>query len=394
MRFCRHLEQTHILVNKHALILNLKLSDESWVPKVEEPDTDIDVVNTSTENSVAEEGERELDPHSSYTNDEEYEEEEIIENEQEFTEQVVDDEDSFADAGEDEDISFEEVDTESSRSKNEEDQDVFRALDDLERAESMYSSQRMGASQPNTGTNFRNEDEPSPNNRELSQGALGNSVPSMVSSQREVNDKSVANGSPEKNEGSRSKLNCIIIGLVFIACVAIVAIILPFVIDYRPKTSSNPEPPSSPPSPVDPVDPVPPPSVTKRPESIKPTNSPTDSPTVTPTTLQWRQFMKTFLIPVSGEEVFQDKKSPQYRAAEYILDDPYTAQLTTTEQLDDRYASATFYFATEGENWDSCYLGDANCTNGQWLASDVCDWFAVSCNDDGRVTSFSFGMLC
>merc|ERR1712161_160717 len=121
-----------------------------------------------------------------------------------------------------------------------------------------------------------------------------------------------------------------------------------------------------------------------------PSTSQTDTPTSTPTTLQWGQFMKTFVIPISGVEILQDKSSPQYRAAKYILEDPYTSQLTTTEQLDDRYASVTFYFATEGENWDSCYLGDTNCTNGQWLVDDTCDWFAVSCNDDGRVTSFRF----
>ena len=127
------------------------------------------------------------------------------------------------------------------------------------------------------------------------------------------------------------------------------------------------------------------------------TESPTMSPTIAlshaPTTLQWGQFLESFLIPISGEEVFMDKNSPQYRAGKYILDDPYTAEVSTTGRLNDRYASITFYFATGGENWNSCYYGDENCDSGQWLEGDVCDWNAVSCDDEGRIVSYLFGTL-
>ena len=37
------------------------------------------------------------------------------------------------------------------------------------------------------------------------------------------------------------------------------------------------------------------------------------------------------------------------------------------------------------------YFGDEE--DGQWLEGDVCDWYAVLCNDEGRVTSFLFGRL-
>jgi hypothetical protein len=108
--------------------------------------------------------------------------------------------------------------------------------------------------------------------------------------------------------------------------------------------------------------------------------------------LRLNQFIQQFLIPISGEEVFEDRNSPQFRAATYIADvDPYTSQLTTVEQLEDRYAAVTFYFATGGDDWKRCYYGDESCTEGQWLVDDVCGWFAVACDEVGRISGFLFG---
>jgi len=371
--------------------------DESWVPKVE----------SDSENIVSDGAQ------------EEYEEEEVIENE--VIEQELE-EGSFAeeDTDLDDDSSFEEeeVDMESSHTndgiehgvfqaldashpRGVIDQDVFRALDEAERAEIILYNRRSGGLS-DTGNNDVGNSEIyktvlPPSNKELSNRSLEKTAP-PVSSQGQMNEK-MNSGSSEKGKMSRGKLNCIIYGVVIIACLAIVAIILPFFLDYGSIEAKN-DPGSAPaptpvPLPINLTPALPAPSTgaetggTESNSSL-PNTSQTDTPTTTPTTLQWGQFMKTFVIPVSGEEVLQDKSSPQYRAAKYILEDPYTSQLTTTEQLDDRYASVTFYFATEGENWNSCYLGDRNCTNGQWLVEDTCDWFAVSCNDDGRVTSFRF----
>lgn len=191
-----------------------------------------------------------------------------------------------------------------------------------------------------------------------------------------------ANNAPNRvPDGNRQRITLIVI---FFACVAIVAVVLPFVLDYpslrgnksaEQPTQNTPESPST---------------VTSEPTPGPPTSRPTYPPTDAPTTLQWGQFLMSFLIPISGEEVFKDENSPQYQAAKFMLDDPYLPLVTTTSLLNDRYASATFYFATEGDNWKSCYFGDANCTSGEWLVGDVCDWHAVSCDDNGRVTSFLF----
>ena len=300
----------------------------------------------------------------------------------------VADEDSFAEEDDDgeEEASFEEVDVESHT--NDENQDVFQALDEAERADSMlYSEGSRGF--PDAGNNEVYQTGAPPSNRELSKTSLGNGAPRVISSQGERNNKAANDGFSETSKKRNCKLYCIVSACVIMTCIAIVAIVLPFFLDYGSiNTRSDPTPapvPISPP-PLQPTGDGSPQPITS------PTDAPTSSTTQEPTTIQWSRFMKTFLIPTSGEEVFQDKNSPQYRAAQYILEDPYTSELTTTEQLDDRYASVTFYFSTEGENWDSCYLGDTNCKSGEWLVNDVCDWFAVSCNDDGRVSSFSFGM--
>lgn len=337
--------------------------DKSCFPNVNELDST--AVNTSPEDGLTEETERGLDPDNSASNVEEYEEEEIIENESEVSEQEVDVEadvetDVETDveansANADDDVSSEEGDEEPSQSEpeqirreSEQDQDVFKALDEAERADNQVFPPKGVPATPKADSVAENEDKDAP-----------------------------------KEGGSKRKF--IIFGLIFFVCVAIVAIVLPFYLDYpsgklKGETSTNdPKPPSS--------------VTTMKPESSKPTSNPTDSPTETPTTVQWAQFLTTFLIPISGEEVFKDENSPQYRAAKYILDDPYTALTSTTGRLEDRYASITFYFATEGENWKSCYFGDANCDSGQWLVDDVCDWYAVSCDDDGRVSSFLFGKL-
>ncbi len=171
---------------------------------------------------------------------------------------------------------------------------------------------------------------------------------------------------------SGSRMRGILCFFLWLLCAAVAAIMLTgYFLDY-PKgfwTSSGPAP-----------------AVTE-----SPTMSPTIALSHAPTTLQWGQFLQSFLIPISGEEVFMDKNSPQYRAGKYILDDPYTAEVPTTGRLNDRYASITFYFATGGENWNSCYYGDESCDSGQWLEGDVCDWNAVSCDEEGRIVSYLFG---
>jgi hypothetical protein len=114
---------------------------------------------------------------------------------------------------------------------------------------------------------------------------------------------------------------------------------------------------------------------------------------MTPTSLNLGRFID-FLIPISGAEVFEDEGSAQYRAAEYIANvDDFTSELTELEELDERYAAITLYYATGGDLWNQCFLGDTVCA-APWLTGGVCDWEFVSCNVGGRVTSINLGKLC
>jgi hypothetical protein len=190
---------------------------------------------------------------------------------------------------------------------------------------------------------------------------------------------------------SQSRHRCIVLGLLFIAACAIAAIVVPLVID-------NCDCPSIPnikltfPPTAAPIGPTSSPSPTVAPSA--PTISP--APTASPSTARLGQFIKTFLIPVSGEEVFEDTNSPQYQAAEFLADeDTVSAGLDNTAQLGDRYALSTFYYSMDGDDsWFTCYQTDQNCTTGNsWMDPEVnhCEWSAIRCNDDGRVVDVFFG---
>jgi hypothetical protein len=103
--------------------------------------------------------------------------------------------------------------------------------------------------------------------------------------------------------------------------------------------------------------------------------------------------VERYAAPISGEDVFEDFSSPQYRAASFIANDVTFYQQLDMEQLDDLYALSVFYYSTGGDNWLECSQGSANCTQGEsWLNPDIdqCSWSWVTCNDAGRVTDIIF----
>lgn len=126
---------------------------------------------------------------------------------------------------------------------------------------------------------------------------------------------------------------------------------------------------------------------------VTPTRAPASSPSGAPTTLRLGNLIDVFLIPISGEEVFQDQNSPQFKAAQFIAEEDdyeYTGDLPAETILAERYAMATFYYATNGDDWNQCFEGDTTCF-GPWLEGDVCSWEYIACNQAGRVVSISFG---
>lgn len=89
-----------------------------------------------------------------------------------------------------------------------------------------------------------------------------------------------------------------------------------------------------------------------------------------------------------------DQTSPQYQAALWLADeDPYfqTNVLDFGDpKLLQRYAAATFYYATSGGNWKLCGKNSPSCGNVDWLTeNDECDWFSLTC-EDGEITEINF----
>jgi hypothetical protein len=208
---------------------------------------------------------------------------------------------------------------------------------------------------------------------------------------------------------AQSRFRCIVILLMFIAACTIAAIVLPLVLDdcdCGPSSqniqSPTFQPVSQPTTPV-PTNPAAFPTATLAPSApFSPTvpSSPTipTFPTESPATSRLDQFIQSLLVPVSGEEVFQDPNSPQYRAAEFLVyNDTFGASLGDVVLLGDRYALSTFYYSMDGDNsWFSCYQNDLNCTAGNaWMDPEVnhCEWSAIRCDTSGRVVDIFFGMF-
>lgn len=353
--------------------------DESWVPPPPPPrdeeegtDGDRELVAAAAVGAAA-------------TGEEEYEEEEVEEDEE--IEELDDDDD-------DDDYEEVEVSAQSSRAlaaavgdedTADEEQGVFGALDEDEDVP-LDDEQEV----------FDALEEASMADRAITYNDESTQQERALPAEPPVYKPSESSPVVESND---SKQNCIIVGILLVGAMAIVAIVLPFVLDYNNRdTSGGPTPtmvpgPTAAPVAPTPTAPVAPDVPTLGPgETLSPTI--TAPPSSQPSNLRFGQFLEAFLIPISGEEVFQDINSPQYRAAVFISeDDPYTSELTSVEQLEDRYASITFYFATNGDNWFSCYFNDTSCTEGEWLVDDVCGWDGVGCTEDGRISSIVFGTL-
>jgi hypothetical protein len=234
--------------------------------------------------------------------------------------------------------------------------------------------------------------------------------------EEKYDDHASRDASEQKIDYGKKSYRLLVFGLIFIAILAAVAIVLPFLIDNDDDNDGNrdvlvsstfaptlrrptlapsflgqtpgqtPGQPSATPAPSTPgeIDPLTP-----------GTSAPTAVPTLSPTTQRLGQFVRQFLIPLFGEEVFQDRTSPQFFTAAFMADeDEYIPELDTLPQLADRFGAILFYFSTGGDNWISCYRSDPDCVapgQGPWLSGDACDWFSITCDAEGRITSINFG---
>lgn len=135
---------------------------------------------------------------------------------------------------------------------------------------------------------------------------------------------------------------------------------------------------------------------------VDPTESPTETPSLSPSTApstdRTAQIF-TFLSEVTEFDVLSDRESPQYQAAIWMsLEDKLSLGLNEPNFLQ-RYALATFYFATSGDDWKRCSRGDRDCEkskNGSPGAKHAflsgfteCEWWGTFCDDSGMVDRIS-----
>jgi len=92
----------------------------------------------------------------------------------------------------------------------------------------------------------------------------------------------------------------------------------------------------------------------------------TISPTMAPT-LSWRAELLNLLPQYSVRVITDDDTSPQARAFQWLLNDPFVEEYPSW-RIVQRFALATFYYSTDGQNWFN---------NENWTSYEVheCNWY-------------------
>ena len=144
--------------------------------------------------------------------------------------------------------------------------------------------------------------------------------------------------------------------------------------------------------------------------SIRPLRGPSASPiaptpsiapfTVAPTSEDLAELLEVLnSLEVTQEGVFEDPATPQFRAAHWLANNDTYREDNNLDwnhsKIIERYAAATFYFATNGTNWKLCGEFPMYCTITPWLSeADLCNWTNVECNPcpvcDGLVVEMFF----
>lgn len=117
------------------------------------------------------------------------------------------------------------------------------------------------------------------------------------------------------------------------------------------------------------------------------TEIPSQAPSSPPTSSTFADLLSTLKILYADDEAyekaFSDYGTPQFQAASWAADEDSQELSGSDPRMISRYALATFYFSTNGDDWTRCGRGSTNCDEGrEWLtASDECDWLAIECTD-------------
>ena len=123
--------------------------------------------------------------------------------------------------------------------------------------------------------------------------------------------------------------------------------------------------------------------------SIAPSQPPSASPTTTSTFAELLSTLESLYESCDGAEnfatVFANESSPQHLAASWAADSASIVGINGDDvRMINRFALATLYFATNGDEWYMCGRGSTFCDASQeWLTGEnECDWHAIGCEDD------------
>lgn len=146
-------------------------------------------------------------------------------------------------------------------------------------------------------------------------------------------------------------------------------------------------------------------------DELRATPIPSTFPTAAPTNKDWVELLSLIRSALDDDEYFQkvfvdDPNSPQYQAAMWMTNEDTfrrgnesSAEAETEAEgyyyslLLQRFALATLYFATGGDEWSGCNRLDPICTTQEagWLSPvDECAWRAISCDDSFTVVRMAF----
>ena len=123
---------------------------------------------------------------------------------------------------------------------------------------------------------------------------------------------------------------------------------------------------------------------TAEPPSVMGTDEPTKTPSVG-TDCDALNRTDAIRALLEGVTEIPDSESPRGMAFDWITNmDTATDPCTDSESTVARFALATFYYSTNGENW-------TDSTN--WISSteSQCTWFGITCDDDGNVGALQLG---
>ena len=123
-------------------------------------------------------------------------------------------------------------------------------------------------------------------------------------------------------------------------------------------------------------------------EFVNKTESPTMAPSSSPTGALFADLLDTLRPLYPDDETFEQAffssdDTPQAKALDWATNVAPLDLAGDDPRMVSRFSLATFYFSTNGDDWERCGVGSTNCDEGrEWLTADnECDWLAIECAD-------------